>query len=97
VRQGKGRASMANIVETAVSAGTFSILVAACAVYQALTWRAIQRRWLVPAWWAAQEDDTYECVECDEAEKPEHVTVKKGDTMPGCTSCGSSEAHWVKT
>ncbi|NIQ98629.1 MAG: DUF378 domain-containing protein [Gemmatimonadales bacterium] len=24
-------------------------LVGVCAVYQALTWRAIQRRWLVPA------------------------------------------------
>jgi uncharacterized membrane protein YuzA (DUF378 family) len=24
------------------------ILVGACAVYQALTWRGIQRRWLVP-------------------------------------------------
>jgi len=25
------------------------ILVGACAVYQALTWRGIQRRWVVPA------------------------------------------------
>ena len=46
---------------------------------------------------AAPEDGTYKCVECVKAGKPEHVTVRKGDAMPACTACGSSEAHWIKT
>ena len=44
----------------------------------------------------APEGGTYKCVECDEAGKPQKVTVKKGASMPACKTCGSSKAHWVK-
>ena len=35
--------------QAAVLSRVVYTLVGACAVYQALTWRSIQRRWLVPA------------------------------------------------
>ncbi len=50
---------------------------------------------------AAPEDGTYKCMECEKAGKsdsalPIHVIVKKGDIMPTCTACSSSETHWVR-
>jgi hypothetical protein len=44
----------------------------------------------------APENGTYKCVECDKAGKSYQVSVKKGDRMPACGSCGSEKGHWVK-
>jgi len=44
----------------------------------------------------APEDGTYKCLECEQAGKPQKVTVQKGDAMPKCSSCSSGKGHWVK-
>ena len=44
----------------------------------------------------APKDGTYKCVECDKAGKSYQVSVKRGDSMPTCSSCGSEKGHWVK-
>ncbi|MFB3880447.1 MAG: YjzC family protein [Armatimonadota bacterium] len=45
----------------------------------------------------APEEGTYKCVECEEAGKAEKATVRKGDSMPSCKTCGETKVHWVKT
>ncbi len=40
--------------------------------------------------------ETHKCVECEKAEKAEKVTVKKGASMPSCTSRGKTKVQWVK-
>ncbi len=45
---------------------------------------------------AAPEEGTYSCVECDQVGKSELVTVKKGENMPSCHTCGGTKVHWVK-
>ncbi len=44
----------------------------------------------------APEDGVYSCVECDKVGKSERVTVKKGERMPSCSTCGGTKIHWVK-
>ena len=46
---------------------------------------------------AAPEEGTYKCVECEEAKKPFHASVKKGQIMPQCDTCKDPKAHWIKT
>ena len=43
----------------------------------------------------APESGTYKCVECEKAGKSEKVTVRKGESMPACSACGTDRAHWV--
>jgi len=45
---------------------------------------------------AAPEAGTYKCLECDKTGKVHQVTVKKGDSMPSCGTCGAEKGHWVK-
>ncbi len=44
----------------------------------------------------APEEGTYKCKECDTTGKSATTTVKKGDPMPTCSSCGVEKGHWVK-
>jgi hypothetical protein len=45
---------------------------------------------------AAPEDGRYSCVECDKVGKSEIATVKKGDSLPSCATCGGTKIHWIK-
>jgi|GEM_PF-2299995 len=45
----------------------------------------------------APETGTYKCVECEKTGKSQRVRIEKGQNMPACSSCHTSNGHWIKT
>jgi hypothetical protein len=44
----------------------------------------------------APEDGTYSCVECDQVGMSELVRLRKGESLPACSTCLGTKIHWVK-